>query len=111
MLGSPPQLMRMKSGADAFGGGEWTSGDRIGRRFLVHEELPDAGLGNRMSALVSVFALALLSDRALLVNWCGACARTLRHDSIAEILVGSGAHLSLWAPGAWRMGVFGGGGG
>ena len=35
----------------------------------VHEELPDAGLGNRMSALVSVFALALLSDRALLVNW------------------------------------------
>jgi hypothetical protein len=39
------------------------------RKFLVHRELPDAGLGNRISALTSVFLLALLSNRALLVDW------------------------------------------
>eukprot|EP00976_Prorocentrum_cordatum_P038640 786395-Prorocentrum_minimum.AAC.1 len=45
------------------------------RKFLVHRELPNAGLGNRLSALTSVFLLAILTERALLVDW----KRTLPH--------------------------------
>ncbi|KAK3238956.1 hypothetical protein CYMTET_51081 [Cymbomonas tetramitiformis] len=44
------------------------SEERPPRGFIVHVDLQDAGLGNRVSALVSVFLLAMLSQRALLVD-------------------------------------------
>jgi hypothetical protein len=43
--------------------------DVVRKRFLVVDFDPLAGLGNRLQVLVSAFLFAVLSDRALLVNW------------------------------------------
>lgn len=42
------------------------------RKFVVFGEWPEAGLGNRLQALVSTFLFALLTKRVLLVDWSAA---------------------------------------
>lgn len=45
--------------------------DAPGARLLVLADAPSAGLGNRISALVSALALAVLTRRAVVVDWPG----------------------------------------
>lgn len=42
---------------------------QVRRRFLIVEFHPDTGVGNRMLSLASAYAIALVTNRALLVRW------------------------------------------
>jgi hypothetical protein len=58
--------------------------DLAGARFVMARMNPAAGLGNRMVALVSAFVLAVVTDRALIIEWeAYAEPRTHRSKEVA----------------------------